>query len=976
VLEQLGAGGMGQVYLCSHLFMRRLVAIKVLPLAKVAQPSSLARFYREARAAAALDHPNIVRAYDSDQEGDLHFLVMEYVDGPSLQQVVHKHGPLAVSRATHYIRQAALGLQHLHETGLVHRDIKPSNILVDRQGTVKILDLGLSRFFHDQRDMLTRNLDDHSILGTADYLAPEQALDSHEVDIRADIYSLGATFYFLLTGRPLFQGKGLSQKLLSHQFKEPTPLRELRPEVPEELAAVIGRMMAKDPAARYPVPAAVVEALDPWTEQPVPPPPEEEMPRLCLAARRAAIPDSGAGPIVPATAVKAAVGAAAPQEVGTPNGFPADAPAALAERGPWAAPASDTSRPSSKSFPPKSDTASGNRRTQETAAHPVATGTDFTFSLNPSPPTPARSRRPLVILGVTALVAGALGGGLLAWFLSRAPEKSSPPPINVVSRKPPPEAGGHAETNAAPKPPPVPGQLVVTRTGEKSTFRTVRDALLKAQPGDRILVRDDIHEEQLALDAPVAAGLTIEGKTASGRPVNWTLPPNSPSGEALLKLAGAPGLRVKGFHFQGKDRVHDLLTLTGPCPGFTLEGVELRGFVTCAVKLVDCTGQPKKPLALVGVRFMAGKGSEAALAFQAGPGATGRYISVRDCRFEGPVRAAVRLAGAVADVQLLRNRFFQADAGVVFKKVNPSRPVRLGLVSNTFCDLQKGLYFEAVPDQTETEIVMLSNLFARTKKLAQLESFSPEPENVRARWVWFDEGKPPRDVPVGRRYFRKSFKVYPAPGSRALLDIACDRNFTVWLNGKELGRGEFQFPVRRVHTFDVTRLLRRGANVLAVEGTNRLRPDDKRGPAGLLAQLSFTRRDNNPGWVVTDRNWKVSRDKPEGWLEPDFDDSSWPGVKVLTVYGKGNPTWRNLVWDSVVRQRFPDGGRPIGLAPRANIRDRASAEGFPLVESRARDFTLPTNPDEDAHFLRYPKDSPLNEAGPAKLPVGVPPVQE
>src|SRR5437879_5422153 len=160
VLERLGSGGMGSVYLCEHKFMRRRVAVKVLPAAKAEDPSSLERFYREARAAAALDHPNIVRAYDIDQDENLHFLVMEYVDGASLQEIVKKHGPMDITRAAHYIRQAAIGLQHAHQTaGIVHRDIKPGNLLVDRSGIVKVLDLGLAPFFHDEDDGRT-NKDD------------------------------------------------------------------------------------------------------------------------------------------------------------------------------------------------------------------------------------------------------------------------------------------------------------------------------------------------------------------------------------------------------------------------------------------------------------------------------------------------------------------------------------------------------------------------------------------------------------------------------------------------------------------------------------------------------------------------------------------------------------------------------------------------------------------------------------------------
>ncbi len=284
VLEKLGSGGMGQVFLCEHKLMRRRVAVKVLPTAKAADPSSLDRFYREARAVAALDHQNIVRAYDIDQDENLHFLVMEYVDGSSLQDMVRKTGKMDVTRTCHYIYWSAIGLQHAHASGLYHRDIKPGNILVDRTGVVKILDLGLARFFNDDQDLLTKKYDE-SVLGTADYLAPEQAIDSHTVDGRADIYSLGATFYFLLTGNPPFAEGSVAQKLLWHQTRNPKPIREVRPEVPADIAAILEKMMAKKPEDRYETPEKLAEALLPFTQTPIGPPPEAEMPVLSIAAQ-------------------------------------------------------------------------------------------------------------------------------------------------------------------------------------------------------------------------------------------------------------------------------------------------------------------------------------------------------------------------------------------------------------------------------------------------------------------------------------------------------------------------------------------------------------------------------------------------------------------------------------------------------------------------------------------------------------------
>jgi serine/threonine protein kinase len=280
LLEHLGAGGMATVFLCEHVSMHRRVALKVLPPAQARDPGAVERFYREARAVATLDHPNLARAHDIDHDGKVHFLVMEFVDGPSLVDIVRKRGPLPVPRACNYIRQAALGLHHAHLAGLVHRDIKPGNILVDRSGVVKVLDLGLARFFRDQLDDITKRFDDNTALGTVDFLAPEQALDSHQVDCRADIYSLGATFYALLSGRTPF-GPGTSmQKMLRHQLQKPEPLPQLRPDIPEGLAAVIEKMMAKVPEERYPSAAEVHQALAAWDTEALHPPADEELPQL------------------------------------------------------------------------------------------------------------------------------------------------------------------------------------------------------------------------------------------------------------------------------------------------------------------------------------------------------------------------------------------------------------------------------------------------------------------------------------------------------------------------------------------------------------------------------------------------------------------------------------------------------------------------------------------------------------------------
>ena len=263
LLGELGAGGMSKVYLGEHVLMQRRVAIKVLPQKRVTDTSYLARFHREARAAALLDHPNIVRIYDVNNEGENHYMVMEFIDGRDLQQMVKRGGRLDYAMAADYIRQAAEGLAHAHASGLIHRDVKPANLLVDQKNVVKVLDLGLARFTDDDQASLTVQYDEN-VLGTADYLAPEQAVDSHGADGRADIYSLGCALYFLLTGHPPFPDGTLPQRLMAHQKQQPVSIAKERPDAPADLVAICTKMMAKKPADRYQTMDEVAHVLRRW----------------------------------------------------------------------------------------------------------------------------------------------------------------------------------------------------------------------------------------------------------------------------------------------------------------------------------------------------------------------------------------------------------------------------------------------------------------------------------------------------------------------------------------------------------------------------------------------------------------------------------------------------------------------------------------------------------------------------------------
>nr|AAX07495.1 putative serine/threonine protein kinase [Gemmata sp. Wa1-1] len=203
ILNQIGAGGMGTVYLAEHAALRRRVALKVLPGKQALDPANVERFYQEARAAATLDHPNIVHAYDVACDRGTYFLVFEYIDGETLDRLLAVRGRLPVGQAVSYVVQAAAGLQHAHDKGVAHRDIKPANLLVGRDGIVKVLDLGLADFFEDSGTKLART---GGAMGTTDYVSPEQLRGCANADHRADIYNLGATLYHLLTGQPPFTG--------------------------------------------------------------------------------------------------------------------------------------------------------------------------------------------------------------------------------------------------------------------------------------------------------------------------------------------------------------------------------------------------------------------------------------------------------------------------------------------------------------------------------------------------------------------------------------------------------------------------------------------------------------------------------------------------------------------------------------------------------------------------------------------------
>lgn len=701
VLEKLGAGGMGTVFLCEHKLMRRRVAVKVLPVPKSEDRASLDRFYREARAIAAVDHPNIVRAYDIDQDDNLHFLVMEWVDGTNLQDLVKKFGPLDPLRACHYVYGAAVGLQHAHEIGLVHRDIKPGNILIDRSGVVKILDLGLARLTHDTEDNLTRQ-NDESVLGTADYLAPEQAMDSHTVDIRADIYSLGATFYFLLSGSAPFPEGSVAQKLIWHQSRSPRPLKLLRGELPDGLVAIVEKMMTKEPAHRYRAPTELMAALAPWVVTPIPPPTDRELPTLSpvVAGGQGGVrpvgPPAGAGPVTfvggfsPAAASPPTLSnmPTAILKAPVPARAGADAPAV------WASLDSETQ-----------SVARGDTQKPE-PAEPEKVTTERPSRAGRRGPAPARGPSKPVLFAITgAVVLAAAGAGVYFGFFSKK-----------------------ADTGPAVTGTPTSRKITVSKAGGENVVASLREALKKAIPGDTIVIADArIVEPVLQLDKSKHKDLIIESGTADGKPAVIEFHPGSQKGGVMLDATGVDGLRIRNLEFDGKGLAERGIQISGIAPGTLIEGVTVRHVTRAGISLWNVTGDAARPVTLDRVRVVLAPANEGGVESLAAGTLNNKFIVIKNCRFEGTGKSGVRFDGPVQDVEVTNNRFYNLTTGsaVSFVRPVPGRPSRGKITNNTVYQAQAGLLFESAVNDVEYKLDVSLNYFARTPEALKAPAAVP-----------------------------------------------------------------------------------------------------------------------------------------------------------------------------------------------------------------------------------------------------------
>ncbi len=498
----VGGGGMGVVFRATDLRLNRTVALKVLSQMHAQDPETVRRFQNEARSAARLDHENIARVYYVGRDRGLYFIVFEYIQGINLRDLVAREGPLPVDRALQLAFQVAQALAHAHSRNVVHRDVKPSNVLITPQGKAKLVDMGLARLHEvDQSHDLTAS---GVTLGTFDYISPEQARDPRNVDIRSDIYSLGCTLFFVLTGRPPFPHGTVLQKLLQHQNEPPPRLRELNPQVPEELAQLVHHMLAKDPAQRFQTPGELIRQIVRVADQlgvalvgemPLAPPEHVWSGGRWTELLRWVVP-------LAALALLALV----VQVVVTWTGEPVHPPVELAAssaspaKNPAAPDEPETASASPEAAPPKESPPGQDR---ETAPPPTVPGENRPQGEggalqqgDDAPVEPQSSQLPAVSgtearLGPAASAPDALGPAAASAELG-----PSTAAVSLLLADVPPRHTAPAEPKSSPRPaPPPPGVWVVDPQADSDTaqrvVRTLREAWEQAAAGEVIELRFD-----------------------------------------------------------------------------------------------------------------------------------------------------------------------------------------------------------------------------------------------------------------------------------------------------------------------------------------------------------------------------------------------------------------------------------------------------------------------------------------------------
>ena len=725
----LGKGGMSSVYLAEHMLMRRRCAIKVLPQKRVDDSSYLGRFHREAQAVASLDHSNIVRAYDVDvdrtieKDHEIHFLVMEYVEGRSLQEIVVIDGVLDYVTAADYIRQSAEGLAHAHQAGMVHRDVKPGNLLVDPTGVVKILDLGLARFFDDKDEVSLTVAHDEKVLGTADYLAPEQALDSHTVDARADIYGLGCTFYFLLTGHPPFADGTLAQRLMSHQTKEPPAVETERSDAPPELTAILRKMMAKKVEDRYASADEVAEALKNWLSENAPEEWMSKHPTLAGTGSRSDI------DVVSETDTATSANGAETATGGDDNlasflsNLHTDSDVSAGRAGSSVKPdSSKKSRGKKKQeSPPQEQTAS---------AAPAAPGNVPVATPVAKPPPvvaapvaqPVAVAKPVASPAETASTPAAQGGLLanprnrliaiiaasviglagIAWGISALFTGGDPDPVDPDKTT----DNGNGPKVAAKN---------VIKVGPAGEFKTITEGIAEARK--RFGSGEDetqFHQEIHIASGTYADRIVIDNADQTLASLRLAIVGNEesppvlapPGGEPVIDLNGVIDVRIENLHIKA-DGKSTAIRMRRAAFNNRITSLKVTGFNDTGL-LAEGLNNFDNPILFEKIAFQTRSSKAVGIRFNGGS----PKVKVSKCRFLGKFSAGILYQDGSVNGSIVEGcRFFEVDDGIRFQ-ASPFLE-SLTIRDNTFYSVKNGIRFNAAPGMNSDVFTVERNLFAK-----------------------------------------------------------------------------------------------------------------------------------------------------------------------------------------------------------------------------------------------------------------------
>ncbi len=749
LLRLLGRGGMSAVYLAEHSVMKRRCAIKVLPANRVDDSSYLGRFHLEAQAAAALDDPHIVRAYDVDQFSDgksvVHFLVMEYVEGRDLHQVIMREGPLTPIDAAEYVRQAAMGLHHAHECGLVHRDIKPGNLLLDLKGTVKILDMGLARFFDESDDNSLTIQHDERVLGTADFLSPEQAINSHNVDHRADIYSLGCTLYFMLTKHAPFEQGSLAQRLMAHQTQEPPSVTKYRQDVPESLLVILNKMMAKKPEDRHENAEAVAQDLKNWIvnhadQQWLNDHERQWDSRPHTNAKPAAADSSNIN--VPAEVAPTTdefgdfltmIGSEEPGSglkpgsgSGMLSGFPGRKSGVQKKQ---------TSENGSSVNPAEMPVETGS--TPKSSGHVAKTRnsskvTKSNSSLIKRESSIKRKSRSTLPASIQTLLdqakeKPALYGGIAAailalifvpmYLFSGGDKNKEPEQANVPTKKDTTEP----EDSVPEMTEEVPIVGVNMTIGEGETFNTLSEAIEYLKKYNDPLSFQD--ERKIILKPGVEYSGTIEILEPTFRfPKKLRIVCESDSKvvwkgdgtQPLLRLDSVEGLVLENIEFDAAG-APVVIEVQGACPGTTIRNSRVINFNQTGIDLAGTAGLFTTVVKVENCSFNTSNASAKGIVIRPGD-ATSESLQLLRCQFEGPFATGIEIqSDFVRWLDIKECKFQKLERGIF---IDPDKPtlVSLAIGNNTFHQCDQAIVMRSVPSETSEDMIITRNLFIESQQ--------------------------------------------------------------------------------------------------------------------------------------------------------------------------------------------------------------------------------------------------------------------